>query len=945
MLQNATKELRRWRNISQTIYRTHGSAPRRLNAGSAAINAQIPLGEGQHLERSDEIEFMNKFCSRKGSSPETSNRTIDDTLSKIFDCDTPLATTTQAQSEEKKQTKLSIPKAVPFFMRNSASFLLHKALGHDADKSHWREQIAVSRSRRPDILLLQMVLRQEESRLSRVSALEELLPSQTQLNSVLNGLSKFHRSTQPVHDSYYVLSGSTDDEKCERLIELGPRVPWHIVLFVIRTSAKIESISTLHSLIKASCSFCNVIYGQKLFESVSKPSPARKTKFSVPKNLPLEESKRIDNNRFLAVLGLLAYRCGRVDPRLIVELSRVAADFIANLAAHGSETRRLHNQYMLFNRLLDLFQPPSEVLPIHNLAPNAYFWEAQRIQLAASSSLEKPLLINLAGFRALRVVLTGQEKNQTEQHSSTRHAPTWPPYLQDADGIDEGTDPVDSWSRAVRAGMLMQEAGFAKQDEDYALDMLQGMSLDGSPTIQQRSLLRNRQVGIWEASIKATRSIEEAWQRFQNPPVAGTKPGLREYAAIFEKMVAREAGSQDEVLPGDKALTFAPYHEANLTDFERARRKCPSLRQLYDQMRLQGLEPSGLSLRILVAHAQDLDTAHQYLRDSTEGRQALDYLLSDNMEDKNFERISSSLFAAYVQVAVQADDCHSGKRVMRLLYLASMRQKESCRWTAKTWRIILKELSRGSAGLGISIPQQLELLQRVAQRVEYYSGPMVSTLIQFSKCIRKVLRRKLKWLESNWKVVDWAVEERWLPLSQKRTESRDQDMDMANMALREAVDHMQAMFERLVEREEQIGKIVRPHDMKVLDYMVSRTDAVRSEHAHEYLMTLAFVGKFEEMAQVLLWLVKQWTDDKVAQALNSLDQIPSYADFSETLCGFRLLAEPMLEQHVVESVQRAALSAGVGWGWPDDETVLAWADSHQDDYITTLKDVLDLMDR
>ncbi|PHH82153.1 hypothetical protein CDD82_6843 [Ophiocordyceps australis] len=851
-------------------------------------------------------------------------------MSRNFDLTPPLAETTQAQLQTFEE-----PEVVYLPLANSliAPLLLHHVLGGKPNAWFWKQQVARSRCPKAHILLLQMFLRHEESCGWRSIRVQEQLPTQGEWDIVLDRL-KTNGCLETLRECHHVISGSTDDEKCQRLVEMKTRAPWFLVNYVLRSSAKIESVSTLNSLIQASCSFCNITYGGSEIYLFPRPTPG------------LRRKPRADNRRFLAVMQLLAYQCGRVEPRLIVELSKVAARYIADLSVRGGEKRRFQNQGLLFNSLLKLFRRPSKTLPVHNLAPNAYFWEAQRIQLAESSRLEKPLLINLAGFRHLREVLAGQEKDGTESRSSIRHAPTWPPYLQDIDGSDEDTDSQDNWSRTIRAGMLMQEAGFEKEEQDYALDVLQGMASDGSPTIQQRNLLRNRPPRPWEASIKATRNIEEAWQRFQNPPSRGSLPGLEEYAAMFEKMVMREAGPDDQVLPGDKALTFAPHHEASLTDFERARRKAPSLEQLYSKMLRQGLEPSGLCLRILVSHAQDLATAHKYLNDSYEGRQALEYLLSGDVDKVDHSKISSSLFAAYVKVAMEPEEKSAGARVVRLVRLASRREGDNCRWTAHTWRIFLKKLWWNYKSVGMSYAQSLELLQTCAERVEYYCGPMVSTLIQFSKSTRKATARRLKRLTANCKLVGYRAEDPWQLLSRYPEDPRIPDPDTATRpTLDKAVDGMQAMFTRLVEREAQVGRILGQDEVKPLDYMACRNDPVRSEHAFEYLMSLAVVGRYNEMVKVLLWLAQQWSQDEVAQALSNLDEIPPYADFTDVVCGFRLVASPMLEDHVNESVQRVVSSTGAGWAWPDDATVLAWADSHDAvdyPYMGTLRDLMDM---
>jgi hypothetical protein len=53
------------------------------------------------------------------------------------------------------------------------------------------------------------------------------------------------------------------------------------------------------------------------------------------------------------------------------------------------------------------------------------------------------------------------------------------------------------------------------------------------------------------------------------------------------------------------------------------------------------------------------------------------------------------------------------------------------------------------------------------------------------------------------------------------------------------------------------------------------------------------------------------------------------ADFTQALCVFRLLAEPMLETRRVDRLRQTIEGAHAGWVWPDDEAV-RWYQDIQD---------------
>jgi hypothetical protein len=103
--------------------------------------------------------------------------------------------------------------------------------------------------------------------------------------------------------------------------------------------------------------------------------------------------------------------------------------------------------------------------------------------------------------------------------------------------------------------------------------------------------------------------------------------------------------------------------------------------------------------------------------------------------------------------------------------------------------------------------------------------------------------------------------------------------------------------------------------------MASRSDPVQNEHALEYMTALAFVGEFEEMRRVLHWLINEWGKPEVIEAIEALGEPPSYAEFFEVLCVFRLFAEPMLDAKKVTALQNSISSSGLTWAWPNDEAI------------------------
>lgn len=823
----------------------------------------------------------------------------------------------------------------------SSSKILRKVLGNEADSLLWRREVCKARSRKLPIVILQMIIRAEELRGSEASPLLKLLPNGQEWEATLDSACRAGRTRKQLEEYARVLDAKTDDERCTRFLEAGSNAPMALFTFLVRPSSKITKITTLNALIESSQAY----YDARLQEKRSGMADVMNIS---------EMSLKMSQSKYSLVMSLLTQQCLRLEPRLLVKLAVMATRYIQNIATYSGDPREVFvAQCEVFNRSLGLFRPRPEAQSIQKALPNAYLWEAQRILLAMSEGHEKPLLLDRGGFRSIRDVLAGQPKNQTEVHSSARHVPSWPPYLRPADGMDERSDPEENWSRTVSAGMLMQEAGFAKDEFDEALDILQGMSANGSPTIQQRVLRgRGRDIGVWEASIRATRNAQEAWERFQNPPEAGAKAGPEEYAAMFEKLVLREAEAGGRILPGDRALNFTTHHETNLAEFERARRRPPSVGQLYQQMRLSGIKLHGSCLRILVANAESLDTAYRYIRESRGGGRIARALTAGAAEPEGLQAVPLGLFAAYVQVCSRTEGKRGGRKLMRVIHLASTRLESApSRWAAHIWGLILKNLSQHHRALRMSFSEQMDMFVRVAERIHESHGLSLPTFVQFAKCIRKATRREMARVLTDLQHNESAGRDSLRRLYEQQTAdptaTTAQGRTSAGSAartplflLRTAASRIKEMWEELADQEKGRQEIVGVCEVPALERMSSRTDAVRSDHAHEYMVALAFVGEFGEMASMLEWLVAQWGVEDVVEAMRGLDEPPHYGDFLETLCAFRLLAEPMLDEAVVEPLRAAVAGARLGWTWPDDEAVAAYA-AMQDESIGRLRRVLD----
>ncbi|KAL6870546.1 hypothetical protein J3F83DRAFT_736723 [Trichoderma novae-zelandiae] len=823
---------------------------------------------------------------------------------------------------------------------NSSNLLLHKALDADEDGGDWKIQVAQSRTLRLRIILLQMMIRKEALQEPGRSELLDLLPSTQEWENAMDIARQNGYSHDDLAYYLYILEGTTDDMRCERFFERDSFKPAFILHLLLRPTSRFSRLETLDRLI----GHCRSVYLENMGDGTDTTGVQVKT----PKRPYGPED-------FNFVMSLLAQHCARLDARHIVKLGDLAVQYIETVAkSRLSQDEIYEAQCSVFNHSLRLLGSDYRRHSIQQASPNAFFWEAQRILLAVSSKTKKQLLIDVEGFRAIRNVLAGMAKNHVETHSSVRHAPSWPPYLRPGDGMDEDMDPEESWSRAVRAGMLMQEAGFPKEEVDDAVDILQGMSPDGTPTIQQRvSLVRRREVGLWEASIRATRNAQEAWERFQNPPKEGLELGLAEYTAMFEKLTLREADEHTRALPGDKALNFPTPQEANLTEFERARIRPPSVSQLYARMLKDGIRPSGSCLAILLANTESMEMARRYLHDGDKSG-ALFEMMYQEMDVEALKKVPLSLVSAYIQVMTRQGGKRARRYMVRAIELAEQRLgSEQTPWSAFIWGTILKDLSQHHRGLKIVVYQQLKLSLQVVEKLDGPCGIPLPAFIQFSKTTRKIARRELEQLCTEMESSPSTVGNNalWALYDEKSIHHKDaMHWDTFGGRLgalpvfrlfRSSALRMRELFDKLVSHEGESRRLLGARRVAPLDEMMWRRDPARAEHAYEYMISLAYLGEFQQMAELLRWLIKEWGQPEVVQALSELDEPPPYADFVKTLCAFRLLAEPMLGQGVVASLRQATAAAGLNWTWPDEEAVEAYIDMQEDESIQALARVLE----
>ncbi|MBE3050347.1 hypothetical protein IMZ48_49195, partial [Candidatus Bathyarchaeota archaeon] len=281
-----------------------------------------------------------------------------------------------------------------------------------------------------------------------------------------------------------ILKAPTSDAMVELFLSRGSLHPPALLNLILRPSAVFTERSTFVSLLK----YIATWYAEKRpLSSASEPEPFRIT------------------------IRRLASHCCRSWPDLLPVVARLAATHIqSGIASTFPQNEVYARRTTTYNYYIQLFA----VVPDRRaLRYMDFVWEAQRVLLAMSSELQEPLILERKSFTAIRLVLLGLRKTDSERDAAQRWGRSWPPYKIVRDGLDEQKDPEDEYTRPIQAGITMQESGYAREPIDDVIDTLAGTAPDGTPTIQYRAHLlglikHGHKVGgeeIWATKVRATR--------------------------------------------------------------------------------------------------------------------------------------------------------------------------------------------------------------------------------------------------------------------------------------------------------------------------------------------------------------------------------------------------------------------------------------------------------
>ncbi|KAI0098167.1 hypothetical protein GGR51DRAFT_538971 [Nemania sp. FL0031] len=704
----------------------------------------------------------------------------------------------------------------------------------------------------------------------------------------------------------WIVSGEDGDARVARFISTQDPKPLFLLFLLLRNDEMYREPKSLDLLIR---------YISKHYLTLPPPPTLSRSQPS-PTRYPTV-------SQFIILLRRLIHHARDLHPPFVITVACLIVDYIKSIPNDPHHTRRTTSyvhQCIVYNTALIGFMRPSPNLPLTHMELN---WRAQKILLAMSNDLKRPLIIEKRSYQAIRGVLVGLKKSRAERAVALRYAKSWPPYRQDFDGRDTKRTIEDDRSRSVKAGVLMKEAGYPDDDYDRALDALGGMS-EGSPTIQTRSLPPKQWAdedeklnvySFWAMRVRATRNAQEAWRVFNAfAQTTGLAPNFQVYNEMFLKLQAFpvDPDSGSDPLPGDLRESF-PVHDANYSQYEIARLSPPTVSELYTEMINRGIRPGGHGLHNLITHARSVEEGLRYLHDSGMPSETVESIAVFRRPPHSvLWKIPLLSFGSYIKLLCRLHPNRKGSEMIshyelqlihHAIMLVSMRltpdRTEGVTFRPP-WHSILRALARNNIAIknGPAVENDLEalaLFMKTLQSARKCIGVDAELFMLLCRVIQKAARSRLISLPETAHVQAALVPDHQELLSLTTS--------IFTQLTTPAVEDM-------------------PTSVPVLQLQFPLVPP----HLHAYMRALAFLEARDEMVNLVSWMMDNY--EHVDEEANRTNR--GHAMIAKTFCAFHAFAGPAMD----EDVQKALVSRmdrliaeGGHWRWPTAQEVESYVHS------------------
>ncbi|KAI9369354.1 hypothetical protein BJX61DRAFT_519896 [Aspergillus egyptiacus] len=471
----------------------------------------------------------------------------------------------------------------------------------------------------------------------------------------------------------WVLGSSTTYEACLRIFLLEAdqvvgkshrpqRIPPFIPLMLLRQDLDLKTFRLLlvYSL--------HVITGQPIppldysLNTVSSDVP------NCPQNSGTAVGNRwIDSSMCSIFVVRLFSHARRLWPEAQLPIAQAFAVYVR------APTKNLGSRFVTekLNMCLRLLSLPSGPRPFVSASVRQ---QAQFELLKAMADKIPVSPVTRRGYQGLVAVQLAHKKTAAERESAELKAPSWPPWKEARSGIDSQKGIDGMKSRAMRVMSQMREAGYPHSLWEKATSILAGWDTDNSPTTQTRALVRPPEAlrgsaqernhhAIWEARIRSTRTVREAWACFLAYESQGLPPHSAVYIAMGEKLIfKRKAENRAKIeldhhslaLPGDGLEVFPEPSSAR--DWIYTPTEPPTLSEFLKRMLSLGIRPSGRFLAFLLHHAPSFRVGLDCLNCSDLSNQQLRALFTleeisenDTEHRKALDELPEYLFSAFVR--------------------------------------------------------------------------------------------------------------------------------------------------------------------------------------------------------------------------------------------------------------------------------------------------------
>ena len=763
------------------------------------------------------------------------------------------------------------------------------------------QQMATSESLRLPVLTAQMMIREDEA-LSK-TPISGCAPDQGAWDSRLSYLAPKGITEEHLAHWVWILSAPTGDSMAWRFLSTNTHKPIFLLSIMLdsKNRFRIRDRANLAALL------------EYISNEYISPRRQRSAVQSLrPRNRTFDSSLNMTPGHFAQLLSKIVGQALELWPAALVTVAHLAASYIESIPASfvtqsGYLKKGQAARCLVLNRALQLFERPPRHHPIQQAK---YNWEAQRVLLALANKLQPRLVLNRSSYRSIRRVLLRLSKSPSERTVAERYARTWPPYRQNWYGVDELRAPEDDLSRSAKAGILMLEAGYGEEDHDRALSVLGGGRTDGSPSVQTRSLspvLWTRSLAslniysAWASEVRATRNAQEAWRIFNSPPSSGLTPNVQVFAAMFEKLFAKDVSGSSPVLPGETTRETFPFYDVNLSAFEKARLQPPRAHDLYDRMIHSGVRPVGPCLVQLILNAESVEMGMKFLQDSPFGKDSR-ALMDDSPSEASLARLRGvplSVFNAWISLLCRLQEPDSENR---------------------------RSTHRSGAKLKSYMAQACTLC-KLALRERAYAPPWHS-LVGALAGPKFGSSRPVGRVHTFLRILDWAkarigadpvLLEKFALFLQKSLQSMASTPVQIDTRTRREVTALFTARETLISMFNDIANPVAPLNAVGTGLSLPRLyHPISPVHLYRYMRALAAFGDAEEMVRLMRWILRAWDLDSVLEDAKTPEH-PHYRSMSILFSYFNSAGEQLVSpeemQAVRDEAQQLVEEKGCTWVW------------------------------